>query len=76
MNTYYYDISIDEDVENNYEEDRVPDILNPYLDIPSQTITEKSDAICYNTYTITGKTRALKKSCSIKKKPTLFVSTQ
>jgi hypothetical protein len=29
-----YDYSHDEDVENNLEEDRVPDILNPYIDSP------------------------------------------
>ncbi|KAL0489580.1 tRNA-2-methylthio-N(6)-dimethylallyladenosine synthase [Acrasis kona] len=77
MNTCYYDMSIDEDVENNYQEDRIPDILNPYLDLPSQTTTEssESDVISYNTYVVARKTRVSKKSCSLKKKPTLFIST-
>ncbi|KAL0490909.1 acid-sensing ion channel [Acrasis kona] len=76
MNTYYFDMSIDEDVENNYQEDRIPDILNPYLNHPVPCKTDNAATISYDTYVTTKKTRALKKNISIKNKPSLFVSTK
>ncbi|KAL0485036.1 fur4 [Acrasis kona] len=74
MNAYDFNMTIDEDVENNYEQDRIPDILNPYLDLPTQKKVEKSDMLSYESYVSSRNTRVLKKNLSLKKKPTLFIT--
>ncbi|KAL0485840.1 tig [Acrasis kona] len=80
MTTYQlYDMSIDEDVENNYEEDHIPDILNPYIGVPTTHYIEKeveqtNDS--YDSYISNIKnSRRHIKPISIKKRPSLSIST-
>ncbi|KAL0479431.1 hypothetical protein AKO1_007693 [Acrasis kona] len=69
------DISLDEDVENNYQQDHVPDILNPYLGIskPIQTYQMVNEVVYMSPICV--RARPVRKNLSLKNRPTLTIST-
>ncbi|KAL0481592.1 hypothetical protein AKO1_012505 [Acrasis kona] len=73
---YTYDIDFDEDVENNYEQDRIPDIINPYLGLPLPTQTFQREEATVTEYCYTAKKERIHKKLSLKKKPKLTIATK
>ncbi|KAL0478117.1 developmentally-regulated protein [Acrasis kona] len=71
-----FNIDYDEDVENNFHEDTVPDILNPYLDTPKYQHTIKDEQAFNIVGTQTSKSAPKrKKMTQLVPKMKLFVST-
>jgi hypothetical protein len=69
-----YEYTFDEDVENNFNEDRIPDILNPYVDqdaVPLPTLVFQE-----STLTVQPAPKPRKRPQPIKKKLQLSVRTE